>query len=168
MNDEFYVRFEDRFRGSREVVKDRIKVYLPIIEPLLKIYPDIPAIDLGCGRGEWIELLQENGWLVKGIDTNLSMVKICQSHGLPALQTDAIEYLRSLNDISVSVVSGFHIAAHLTPELLLLDEVLSVGDAGFQEKSKQKMKELINSGATIVFVSHTKMRSKIFAGGHYF
>jgi lipopolysaccharide transport system ATP-binding protein len=51
---------------------------------------------------------------------------------------------------------AFSVAAHLTPEVLLLDEVLSVGDVGFQEKSKQKMKELINSGATIVFVSHNE------------
>ncbi len=49
---------------------------------------------------------------------------------------------------------AFSIAVHLTPELLLLDEVLAVGDAGFQKKSQEKMKELILSGATIVFVSH--------------
>lgn len=49
---------------------------------------------------------------------------------------------------------AFSVAVHLTPELLLLDEVLSVGDAGFQQKSKNKMKELLNSGATIVLVSH--------------
>jgi lipopolysaccharide transport system ATP-binding protein len=49
---------------------------------------------------------------------------------------------------------AFSVAAHLTPETLLLDEVLSVGDTGFQKKSAQKMKELINSGATVVFVSH--------------
>ena len=49
---------------------------------------------------------------------------------------------------------AFSVAAHLTPELLLLDEVLSVGDAGFQEKSMDKMKALLHSGATILFVSH--------------
>jgi len=49
---------------------------------------------------------------------------------------------------------AFSVAVHLTPELLLLDEVLAVGDASFQQKSKEKMKELLNSGATIIFVSH--------------
>ena len=43
---------------------------------------------------------------------------------------------------------------NLTPELLLLDEVLAVGDAGFQQKSYAKMKELLTSGATIILVSH--------------
>ncbi len=51
---------------------------------------------------------------------------------------------------------AFSVAVHLTPELLLLDEILSVGDAGFLEKSAEKMKELLGSGATIILVSHTE------------
>lgn len=51
---------------------------------------------------------------------------------------------------------AFSVAVHLTPELLLLDEVLSVGDAGFQKKSMEKMKTLLGSGATIIFVSHNE------------
>ena len=51
---------------------------------------------------------------------------------------------------------AFSVAVHLTPELLLLDEVLAVGDVGFQQKSMEKMKELLNSGATIIFVSHNQ------------
>ena len=49
---------------------------------------------------------------------------------------------------------AFSVAVHLTPEILLLDEVLSVGDAGFQRKSLEKMKELLGCGATIILVSH--------------
>jgi len=49
---------------------------------------------------------------------------------------------------------AFSVAVHLTPELLLVDETLSVGDAGFQQKSMAKMKELLGSGATIILVSH--------------
>ena len=49
---------------------------------------------------------------------------------------------------------AFSVAVHLTPEILLLDEVLSVGDAGFQRKSFEKMKELLGGGATIILVSH--------------
>ena len=51
---------------------------------------------------------------------------------------------------------AFSVAVHLTPETLLLDEVLAVGDAGFRQKSFAKMKELLNSGATIVLVSHSE------------
>jgi len=49
---------------------------------------------------------------------------------------------------------AFSVAAHLTPEILLLDEVLAVGDSGFQHKSRDKMLQLVRSGATIIFVSH--------------
>ena len=55
---------------------------------------------------------------------------------------------------------AFSVAAHLSPELLLLDEILSVGDAGFREKSKLKMKELINSGGTLILVSHNELTIK--------
>lgn len=51
---------------------------------------------------------------------------------------------------------AFSVAVNLTPELLLLDEVLSVGDAGFQQKSREKMKEMLGSGATIILVSHSE------------
>ena len=51
---------------------------------------------------------------------------------------------------------AFSVAVHLTPEILVVDETLSVGDAGFQQKSLSKMKELLGSGATILFVSHSE------------
>ena len=49
---------------------------------------------------------------------------------------------------------AFSVSVHLTPEILLLDEILAVGDSGFQHKSREKMKQLLGSGATIIFVSH--------------
>ena len=49
---------------------------------------------------------------------------------------------------------GFSVAAHLDPEILLIDEVLSVGDFMFQAKGVEKMKSIVAGGATVVFVSH--------------
>ncbi len=49
---------------------------------------------------------------------------------------------------------GFSIAAHLHPDILLLDEVLAVGDAAFQSKCVKRISELKKSGTTIVFISH--------------
>ena len=57
MSDGFYRAFEDEHRGSREMIKERQRVYLPFIQPLIELYPNVGAIDLGCGRGEWLELL---------------------------------------------------------------------------------------------------------------
>jgi lipopolysaccharide transport system ATP-binding protein len=49
---------------------------------------------------------------------------------------------------------GFAVAAHMDPDILLVDEVLSVGDASFQRKSSERMLTLVNSGKTVIFVSH--------------
>ncbi|HDZ76966.1 MAG TPA: ABC transporter ATP-binding protein, partial [Candidatus Omnitrophica bacterium] len=49
---------------------------------------------------------------------------------------------------------GFSVAAHMNPDILLVDEVLSVGDIAFQAKCAQKMRELLDSGTTIILVSH--------------
>jgi ABC-type polysaccharide/polyol phosphate transport system ATPase subunit len=49
---------------------------------------------------------------------------------------------------------GFSIAAHVTPDVLLIDEVLAVGDKGFQEKCQERMKHFLREGVAIVFVSH--------------
>lgn len=49
---------------------------------------------------------------------------------------------------------GFAVAAHVDPEILLVDEVLSVGDERFQAKCQQHMSKLMRGGATVLFVSH--------------
>jgi len=50
---------------------------------------------------------------------------------------------------------AFAVAAHLDPEILILDEVLAVGDAKFQEKCLNRIDEIRNSGVTVLFVSHS-------------
>jgi O-antigen chain-terminating methyltransferase len=124
--DSFYKKFEDRFRGSRELITERLKVYLPLIEPLKTLYPDSGAIDLGCGRGEWLELLKANGHQAHGIDSDEGMLEEATKHGLSVEQGDAIQYLKSLPSDSISLVTGFHIAEHLPFPILqeLVQEAL--------------------------------------------
>ena len=55
MSDSFYRTFEDKFRGSRMLIKSRLRVYLPFVEPLKDINTDTTALDLGCGRGEFLK-----------------------------------------------------------------------------------------------------------------
>ncbi|BCG96149.1 class I SAM-dependent methyltransferase [Mesorhizobium sp. 131-2-1] len=123
--EELYKAFEDRFRGSRELVKERLKIY----EPLLAQVPrqaDGPtlAIDLGCGRGEWLEVLGEAGLEAVGVDTNTRMAQEAIDHGLKIELQDALEYLGGRPDSSVAVVSAFHMVEHVPTDYLieLLDE----------------------------------------------
>ena len=55
---------------------------------------------------------------------------------------------------------AFSIASVVDPEILIVDEILSVGDAGFQEKSKKRMMELMGGGTTVLFVSHSMEQIK--------
>ncbi|EKG40235.1 class I SAM-dependent methyltransferase [Pseudomonas syringae] len=109
----FYRAFEDRYRGSRELIHERQQVYIPFLEPLKQLYPESQALDLGCGRGEWLEILIQNGFQALGIDLDVGMLEACTALGLPVENMDALEKLRSLPDESMTVISGFHIAEHI-------------------------------------------------------
>lgn len=113
MTDDFYRRFEDRHRGSRELIKSRLRVYFPFIKPLADFYPAASCLDLGCGRGEWLELMGEAGIPARGVDLDAGMLQACLDRGLDARADDALVALRALPSESQIVVSGFHIAEHL-------------------------------------------------------
>lgn len=68
MKDSFYSEFEKIYRGSRELIKSRLVAYRDFYLPLAEIYPNSNTCDLGCGRGEWLELLNEAGFKTEGID----------------------------------------------------------------------------------------------------
>jgi SAM-dependent methyltransferase len=127
-SNDFYRAFEDRYRGSRELIKSRLEIYLPFTEKIKDFDTKPNAIDLGCGRGEWLELLSENGYLMQGVDLDAGMLESCRSKGLQATQKDAMEALKELSDSSCSIVSGFHIAEHLPFDTLqlLIQEALRV------------------------------------------
>lgn len=114
----FYHAFEDRFRGSRELIKSRLRIYLPFVIPLKAIYDDCRVIDLGCGRGEWLELMVEEEFEAQGVDLDESMLAISNAAGLSVVKSDIIEYLQKIQDNSVEIVSGFHIIEHISSDSL--------------------------------------------------
>lgn len=113
MPNAFYRAFEDRLRGSRELIKERQKVYLSFLQPLKQLYAENSVLDLGCGRGEWLEVLLKDGFQAKGVDLDEGMLEACEALGLPAEQGEAIAMLERTPDASMAVVSGFHIAEHM-------------------------------------------------------
>src|SRR5204862_417081 len=78
---------------------------------------DSPILDLGCGRGEWLELVNENGLAGEGVDSNAIMVSACQERGLRVIEGDALEYLRALPAESRGAITAFHLIEHLEFQL---------------------------------------------------
>lgn len=124
----FYRAFEDRYRGSRELITQRLEVYLPFLAPLKALYQDCAVLDIGCGRGEWLELLIREGYAPTGVDLDEGMLEGCHALQLPAHKDDALNALRQLPDESLVAVSGFHIAEHVPFPVLqnLVAEALRV------------------------------------------
>jgi len=120
--DQYYVDFEDLFRGSPEEIEVRLKAYLPHIENNKQLPKDKPAIDLGCGRGEWLDLLSGQSFVTVGVDLNAQFFDDCASRGHTMHNGDALDYLVSCEDESSSIVSAFHLIEHL-PNRVLVDLV---------------------------------------------
>jgi len=119
--DGLYAALEDEFRGSRQTIKERLSVYLPKLTDAGIGSESMPILDVGCGRGEWLELLREHQLQGTGIDLNRVVLAMCRERGLPVLEAEAIEYLRSLPEESLGAVTGFHVMEHLAlPQLLAL------------------------------------------------
>ena len=117
--DAFFAAFDERFHGRREEVKLRLRGYLPMLQEAQVKSDASPVVDLGCGRGEWLELLQEQGFRASGVDQNHVLVEECVGAGLDVAEGDLLTHLCSLPDQSIGAVTGFHILEHLPFETLL-------------------------------------------------
>ncbi len=128
LTDPFYVAFENQFRGSREEVTERLEIYLPVIEAARAGTPERRILDVGSGRGEWLDLLASRGMEAYGVDVNQSLLQDCQQRGLAVEAGDGIRHLRQLPDASLGAVTAFHLIEHITFDRLidLLDEILRV------------------------------------------
>jgi SAM-dependent methyltransferase len=124
--DAFYVSFEDQFRGSRAEIKERLKIYLPLFERAGIGTREMPILDIGSGRGEWLELLREKNLRASGVDLNRVLVAQCRERGLEVFEDDVMHHLRALPDESLGAVTGFHLIEHLPVETLIkmLDETV--------------------------------------------
>ena len=117
--DNWYLAFEDIFRGSREDTKRSQEIYLDYVEAAGAGTAAAAIIDIGCGRGEWLELLQQHGCIARGVDLNHAMVLDNRARGLDVVERDVLAYLADVPDASVGMVTGFHIIEHLRFDLLI-------------------------------------------------
>jgi 2-polyprenyl-3-methyl-5-hydroxy-6-metoxy-1,4-benzoquinol methylase len=107
-----FVHFANRFRGPEEYVRKGFAEYLPLFTGRQNV------VDLGCGRGEFLELLTQNGIPAIGVDGDAESVGICQSKGLQAIEADLFAWLESQPDHSLDGVFCGQVIEHLPPPLV--------------------------------------------------
>jgi O-antigen chain-terminating methyltransferase len=105
---DFYVAFEERFRGSEEDVRRKLEGYVPLFEGHANV------LDAGCGRGEFLELLKARGILAKGVDASPAMAARCREKGLAAEQGDIMEALQKEGAASLGGVFSAQVVEHLS------------------------------------------------------
>jgi SAM-dependent methyltransferase len=108
-----YAGFEDEFRGTPEAIRVRLAEYLPLFAGTDGV------VELGCGRGEFLELLRDHGIRSRGADLNSEMVARCRASGLDVVQADALEFLASVPDDSLGGLFAAQVVEHLPPDRLL-------------------------------------------------
>lgn len=126
-----YVALQDEFRGARDDIKNHLGVYLPRIKEAAAA-TGAPVLDIGCGRGEWLELLRENDIAACGIDSNPEMVERCAEFRIEVTEAEAVAHLRSLPEASLGAVTAFHVLEHLPFEAVvdLIDQTVRVLASG--------------------------------------
>jgi SAM-dependent methyltransferase len=108
-----YVGFEDRFRGAPEEIRRRLADYVPDFAGASDV------LDVGCGRGEFLDLLRASGVRGRGLDLNHEMVEVCRARGLDAAEGDALGYLLAQPDGSLGGLFAAQVVEHLEPSYLM-------------------------------------------------
>jgi O-antigen chain-terminating methyltransferase len=110
--DSVYAAFENRFRGSSEELRERLSAYVDLFRDLS------PVAELGCGRGEFLELLRSKGITSRGVECNAHLVRECRERGLEVVQGDLLDFLRGEPPASLGGVFAAQVAEHLPPAVL--------------------------------------------------
>ena len=107
-----YGRFAERFRGTEEYVKAGQQIYLPHFRACRNV------LDIGCGRGEFLEMMQAAGIPAKGIDLDPESVATCRHKTLDAEVADLFVYLENLPEASLDGIFCSQVVEHLPPQRL--------------------------------------------------
>lgn len=118
MTDTFYVDFEAQFRGDRSIIIERLQVYEPFLTPLALQPGEAIGLDLGCGRGEWLEILSDAGLSARGVDLDEGMLTVARNRGLAVEKMDAVTALRATPNGTLAVVSAFQLIEHLSFDMV--------------------------------------------------
>lgn len=142
-----YLWFEHKYRGSVDVIKKRQKHYLSYFENKSKV------IDIGCGRGEFLELLIENNVDAFGVDINDQMLDFCLDRGLPVIKQDGIACLREQGDNSLGGIFLGQVIEHLS-----FEQITELVDLSYKK---------LKTGAVIIMETPNPQSLAIFSHAFY-
>lgn len=115
----FYHRLENKYRGSLADIRAKLRIYLPDVEAAYLRTGEKPVLDLGCGRGEWLELLRSFDILGLGVDTNSYQIEEVLAAGHNVKLADAVQTLKGAETGSYGAITAFHLVEHLPFETVL-------------------------------------------------
>ena len=117
-----YLAFEARFRGSEETIRERQRAYLGVLGERRRI------VDVGCGRGELVALLREQGVDAYGVEIEPDFLALLEERGIPAVAQDAIEHLTALKPGAVDGIVLSHVIEHMPAQALrqIIDAAVTV------------------------------------------
>lgn len=140
-----YGRFAERFRGTEEYVKAEQAFY----EPYFKGRQNV--LDLGCGRGEFLERMRSIGVPAKGIDMGQESIALCRAKGLEAQEADLFEYLRNLPEASLDGIFCSQVVEHIPVERL--PEMIQLAASRLQRNGVIAI-ETPNPACLAIFATH--------------
>ena len=140
------VYFQARFSGDEPVIRAQSERFLELFRGRRRV------LDLGSGRGTFLELAREHGIGAYGVDLDRRMVEEARSRGLEAVESDALAHLRGLDDRSIDGLYARHVAEHVLPGELV--EIL------------RELRRVLSAGAPVVMV--TPNVATLTVGAHTF
>ena len=155
--EELYEDLEDHFRGTRDQVQDKLRPYLADVAATPAVGP---VIDVGCGRGEWLDLLRTDGVEAYGVDINKVVVQRCTEQGLDVREADALVHLREIPPGSARAITSYHVAEHLSLDTLvgLVDAALVALQPGGVLIMETPNPTNVNVGAASFYLDPTHLK----------
>ena len=108
-----YLEFENKFRGDTQSILSQFSKYDPLIDLIISYFENPVFIDIGSGRGEWLQKWSVKVKDTRGIENDKEMISISREKGLEILAGNALEILKNLPSNSVSVLTMFHVIEHI-------------------------------------------------------
>lgn len=140
-----YEAFADRFRGTEESVLERQRVYLPPFQGRKAV------LDIGCGRGEFLQLMRSAGVPARGIDLSETSIALCRARGLDVERADLFVYLQSLPDGALDGIFSAQVVEHIAPARL--PEMIQLAAAKLERGGLLAI-ETPNPECLAIFASH--------------